>query len=127
MKYKVTLNNRVYEVVVEKGEAMVEAEYELVQPKQEIAPAAAAPVQAAPQAAPVAVSGGNTFNAPLPGSVVAIKCEVGKSYKAGDVLFVVESMKMENDVTLDKDATVTAILVTKGQNVSSGTPMCNIK
>ena len=125
MKYKVTLNNRVYEVVVEKGEAIVESEYEAVQPKLEVP--APAPVQTAPTASPVAVNGGNTFNAPLPGTVVAIKCEVGKSYKSGDVLFVVESMKMENDVTLDKDATITAILVTKGQNVSSGTPMCNIK
>lgn len=123
MKYKITLNNRVYEVVVEKGEAMIESEYEAAQPV--VAPVVApvsAPVQSA---APVA--GGDAFDSPLPGMIVQIKCEVGKSYKAGDVLFIIESMKMENDVTLDRDATISAILVTKGQNIQSGTPLCNLK
>lgn len=129
MKYKVTLNNRIYEVIVEKGEAVIEAEYEANLPT---VAAPAQPVQNTPTVAtpqtPVApASGGNTFTAPLPGTIVAIKCEAGKSYKAGDVLFVVESMKMENDVTLDQDATVVSVLVTKGQNIQSGTPLCAIK
>ncbi len=128
MKYKVTLNNRVYEVVVEKGEAMIESEYEAAQPVQAVAAPVATPV-VAPQAQAVStpVTGGDTFNSPLPGMIVQIKCEAGKSYKAGDVLFVVESMKMENDVTLDKDATISAVLVTKGQNIQSGTPLCSLK
>lgn len=126
MKYKITLNNRVYEVVVEKGEAMIESEYEAAQPVQPVVAPVAAPVSAPVQpTAPVA--GGDAFNSPLPGMIVQIKCEVGKSYKAGDVLFVVESMKMENDVTIDRDATVSAILVTKGQTIQSGTPLCNLK
>ncbi len=126
MKYKITLNNKVYEVVVEKGEAMIESEYEAAQPVQPVVAPVATPVSAPVQpSAPVA--GGDAFNSPLPGMIVQIKCEVGKSYKAGDVLFVVESMKMENDVTLDRDATISAILVTKGQNIQSGTPLCNLK
>lgn len=126
MKYKITLNNRVYEVVVEKGEAMIESEYEAAQPVQPVVAPVVAPVSAPVQpTAPVA--GGDAFNSPLPGMIVQIKCEVGKSYKAGDVLFVIESMKMENDVTLDRDATISAILVTKGQNIQSGTPLCNLK
>lgn len=127
MKYKVTLNNRIYEVVVEKGEAMIESEYDAIAPV--VAPAQiSTPQQSAPVVSQSAMSqGGSTFNSPLPGTVVAVKCEVGKSYKAGDVLFIVESMKMENDVTLDKDATVTSILVTKGQNIVSGAALCNIK
>lgn len=126
MKYKITLNNRVYEVVVEKGEAMIESEYEAAQPVQPVVAPVAAPVSAPVQpTAPVA--GGDAFNSPLPGMIVQIKCEVGKSYKAGEVLFVVESMKMENDVTIDRDATVSAILVTKGQTIQSGTPLCNLK
>lgn len=126
MKYKITLNNRVYEVVVEKGEAMIESEYEAAQPVQPVVAPVAAPVSA-PVQPTTPVAGGDAFNSPLPGMIVQIKCEVGKSYKAGDVLFVVESMKMENDVTIDRDATVSAILVTKGQTIQSGTPLCNLK
>lgn len=129
MKYKVTLNNRIYEVIVEKGEAVIEAEYEANLPTVSApsAPVQSAPTPTAPTTPVPAQGGGNTFTAPLPGTIVAIKCEAGKSYKSGDVLFVVESMKMENDVTLDHDATVVSVLVTKGQTIQSGTPLCAIK
>lgn len=126
MKYKVTLNNRIYEVVVENGNAVLEKEYEAAAPQQ----TSAAPVQVAtPQVntAPVQVGDGNAFKSPLPGVILQINCEVGKSYKAGDVLFVVESMKMENDVTLDNDGVITAINVTKGQSIQSGTVLCTLK
>lgn len=126
MKYKVTLNDRVYEVVVEKGDAMIESEYDAVAPVVPVQQAVQ-PTVATVSTPSTATAGGNTFNSPLPGTIVAIKCEVGKTYKAGDVLFVVESMKMENDVTIDKDATVSAILVTKGQNIQSGTVLCTLK
>lgn len=127
MKYKVTLNNRVYEVVVEKGDAMIESEYDAIAPvvpTQQTATVASTPVQ---QTNSIPVASGNTFNSPLPGTIVDIKCVAGKSYKAGDVLFVVESMKMENDVTIDKDATVLDVLVSKGQTIQTGTALCNIK
>ncbi len=127
MKYKVSLNNRIYEVVVENGNAILEKEYDAVAPQA----TSVAPVQvAAPSQAPVApvqAGEGNSFKSPLPGVVLQINCEVGKSYKAGDVLFVVESMKMENDVTLDKDGIITAINVAKGQNIQSGTVLCTLK
>lgn len=127
MKYKVTLNDRVYEVVVEKGDAMIESEYEAVAPVAPVQQSVQTAVAPASVQANAPTAGGNAFNSPLPGTIVAIKCEVGKTYKAGDVLFVVESMKMENDVTLDKDATISAILVTKGQNIQSGTALCTLK
>lgn len=126
MKYKVTLNNRVYEVVVENGNAVLEKEYEAAAPRQ----TAVAPAQVVtPQVntAPVQAGEGNAFKSPLPGVILQINCEVGKSYKAGDILFVVESMKMENDVTLDKDGVITAISVTKGQSIQSGTVLCTLK
>lgn len=126
MKYKVTLNNRIYEVVVENGNAVLEKEYELAAPQQ----TAVAPINVAtPQinTAPVQTGEGNAFKSPLPGVILQINCEVGKSYKAGDVLFVVESMKMENDVTLDNDGVIAAINVTKGQNIQSGTVLCTLK
>ena len=129
MKYKITLNNRIYEVVVEQGEAILEKEYEAVAPQAAPQPQAVpqAAVQTAPQAAPVATGDGEAFPSPLPGTVIAVKCEAGKSYKAGSVLFIVESMKMENEVTLGKDATITSISVSKGQSVQSGTTLCIIK
>ncbi len=129
MKYKITLNNRIYEVIVEKGEAVVEAEYEANLPTVSATTPAvsAAPTTAPVQAAPAPTAGGNTFDSPIPGDIIAIKCEAGKSYKAGDVLFVVESMKMESDVTLDKDATIVSVLVTKGQKIQTGTSLCTIK
>lgn len=127
MKYRVSLNNRIYEVVVENGNALLEKEYDAVAPQA----TTAAPVQAqAPAQAPVApiqAGEGNGFKSPLPGVILQINCEVGKSYKAGDVLFVIESMKMENDVTLDKDGVITAINVTKGQSIQSGTVLCTLK
>lgn len=130
MKYKVTLNNRIYEVVVEKGEAIIEAEYEANLPQVTATTQAVSNTQApAPvqQPQPTSTVGGNTFSSPLPGTIVAVKCEAGKTYKSGDVLFVVESMKMENDVTLDKDATIVSVCVTKGQQIQSGTVLCTIK
>ena len=127
MKYKITLNNRVYEVVVEQGEAMLEKEYEAVAPQAPAVQSAPQAVVAAAPAAPQTVSGGEGFPSPFPGTIIAVKCEVGKSYKAGSVLFIVESMKMENEVTLGKDATIVSISVTKGQSVQSGTILCVIK
>ena len=131
MKYKVTLNNRIYEVVVEKGEAILEKEYEAVAPQAQAPAVASQSVQAAPQApavAPQVASGdGEIFPSPMQGTIVAIKCEVGKSYKEGEVLFIVESMKMESEITISRNATVTAINVTKGQSIQSGTALCVIK
>lgn len=126
MKYRVSLNNRIYEVVVENGNAILEKEYDAVAPVATTVAVASAP---APQAPIVNLQSGegNAFKSPLPGVILQIKCEVGKSYKAGDILFVVESMKMENDVTLDKDGVITAINVTKGQNIQSGTVLCTLK
>lgn len=128
MKYKITLNNRIYEVVVEKGEAVLEKEYEAVAPQA--APQVPQTVAQVPQAAPQApqtTGGGEGFPSPLPGTIIAVKCEAGKSYKAGSVLFIVESMKMENEVTLGKDATIVSVSVSKGQSVQSGTVLCVIK
>jgi glutaconyl-CoA decarboxylase len=104
MKYKVTLNGRTYEVEVEAGKAMCVAEYEAYAPAAApvAAPVAAAPVAAAPVAAPAAagvtVSGGESVNAPMPGNILKVAVTVGQSVKEGDLLGVLEAMKMENEV-----------------------------
>ncbi len=126
MKYKVTLNNRVYEVEVEQGEAMLVNEYELAAPAA-AAPAApaAAPVAAAPAAAPAAgaLAAGEVVTSPMPGNILKINVAQGQHVNEGDVLIVLEAMKMENEISATKSGTVAQINVTKGAVVETGTPL----
>ena len=123
MKYKVTLNGRTYEIEVEAGQAMCLAEYEANAPAAApAAPAAAAPV-AAPAAAPAAgvtVTGGESVTAPMPGNILKVNVSVGQSVKAGDVLVVLEAMKMENEIMAPCDGVVSAVPVAKGATVNTG-------
>ena len=131
MKYKVTLNNRVYEVEVEQGEAMLVDEYELKAPAAAApaAPAAAAaPVAAAAPAAPAAPAGGalaagEVVKSPMPGNVLKINVTPGQKVNEGDVLLILEAMKMENEVVSTKTGTVAQILVSKGAVVETDTPL----
>ena len=122
MKYVVTLKDRVYEVEVEQGEAMILDEYEIKAPAAPApaATAAAVPVAAAPAAAPAAAADGTPVTAPLPGNVLSVKVSQGATVKEGDVLLVIEAMKMENEVAAPCDGTVKQILVSQGQMVATG-------
>ncbi len=129
MKYKITLNNRTYEVEVEAGKAMLLDEYEALAPVT-AAPAApvaaepvAAPAAAAPAAAPAVTGAGEAVNAPMPGTILKVNVTQGQAVKAGDVLCVLEAMKMENDITAPKDGTVTQVVTAKGASVSTGDPL----
>lgn len=128
MKYKVTLNNRVYEVEVEEGSAMLVDEYELAAPAAPapvaVAAPAAAPVAAAPAApAAVAVAAGEPVKSPMPGNILKINVAAGQAVKEGDVLIVLEAMKMENDVVAPRDGTVAQVVVSKGAVVETGTTL----
>ena len=130
MKYKVTLNNRVYEVEVEEGNAMLVDEYELAAPAAPAAPApvavAAVPVApAAPAAAPAAagLAAGTVVEAPMPGNVLKINVTQGQTVKEGDVLVVIEAMKMENEITSTKSGVVAQIVAAKGAVVETGSPL----
>ena len=125
MKYKVTLNGRTYEVEVEAAEAMLLSEYEAIAP----APVAAAPVAAAPAApaaapaaaaAPVVTGAGEAVNAPMPGTILKVNVSQGQAVKEGDVLCVLEAMKMENEIMAPKAGTVTQVVVAKGSSVNTG-------
>ena len=125
MKYKVTLNNKVYEVEVEEGSAMLVDEYEVYAPVAAAAPApAAAPAAAAapaPAAAPVAA--GEPVPSPLPGTVLQVKVAAGQAVKAGEILVIIEAMKMENEVVAPRDGTVAQVVAAKGATVNTGDPL----
>ena len=130
MKYKVTLNNRVYEVDVEAGQAMLLDEYEALAPAAPAAAApaaapaaAAAPAPAAAPAAPVVTGAGEPVTAPMPGTILKVNVTQGQAVKAGTVLCILEAMKMENEIMTSKDGTVTQVLVSKGSAVDTGAPL----
>ena len=129
MKYKVTLKNKVYEVEVEQGEAMLVDEYDAVAPVPAAAPVTApvavAPAAAAPAAAPApaAVAAGDAVKSPMPGNILKILVTQGQQVKEGDVLIILEAMKMENEIVATKSGSVAQILVTKGQVVETGSPL----
>ena len=127
MKYKVTLKGKTYEVEVERGEAMIVDEYAayapapaaVAAPVVAAAPVAAAPVAAAP-AAPAAVAAGTPVTAPLPGNVLGVKVNVGDAVKAGQLLVLIEAMKMENEILAPADGVVKQIVANKGAVVATG-------
>ena len=114
--YKITVNGQVYNVDVEEiGASAPAAAAPVAAPAA--APKAAAPA-AAPKAAPVA--GGTKINAPMPGVILDVKVAQGASVKKGDILLVLEAMKMENEIVSPADGTVAQVLASKGASVNSG-------
>lgn len=131
MIYKVTLNGKIYEVEVEKGEAMIRAEYDAAAPVAPAPAAPAAPVAAAPVAAPAAApapaaAGEGVVQSPMPGNINAVKFSAGQSVKAGDVIIILEAMKMENEIVAPKAGTLRSVFVTKGATVNTGDALFEI-
>ena len=122
MKYSITLNGRTYEVEVELAAPMTTDEFAAYAPA---APVAAAPVAAAaPAAAPaVAVGAGEQVTAPMPGNILKVNVNVGDKVKEGQVLVVLEAMKMENEIMAPHDATIAQVVVSKGSTVDTGAPL----
>lgn len=109
MKYQVSLNGKQFEVEVEKGSV------------------SAVPTGAAPAPAPAAApAGGETVAAPMPGTILDIRCTAGQAVKSGDVLFILEAMKMENEICAPHDGTVGTVCVQKGASVQTGAALCTM-
>ncbi len=120
--YRITVNGTAYDVAVEElgaGAAPVAA--------APVAAAPAAPVAAAP-AAPAAsgAEGAVKVSAPMPGKILAIKANVGQALKKGDVVMVLEAMKMENEIVAPADGTVAGINVAVGDSVESGDTLASL-
>ncbi len=130
MKYNVTLKGKVYEVEVERGEAILVNVADVVAPAPVAAPAAmaAAPVAAAPApAAAGAALTGEAINAPMPGTILQVKVAAGQAVKSGDVLVVLEAMKMENEIVAPRDGVVAQVAVSKGSTVDTGAPLLSLQ
>ena len=113
-KYRVNVNGTAYEVEIEEMTG---------------APAAA-PVTApaaAPAPTPAAGGAGERINAPMPGNILAVNVVAGDTVKKGQVLMVLEAMKMENEIMAPRDGKVTAVAVAKGAAVESGALLCTIQ
>ncbi len=133
MKYNVTLNGKIYEVDVTETDAVVTGISQVPVAAPVVAAPVAAPVapaaapvaapapEAAPAApaAPAAVADGTQIKAPMPGTVLAVKKNVGEAVKAGDVVLVLEAMKMENDIVAPCDGTIKSINAPKGSSVNT--------
>ncbi len=122
-KYTITVNGTAYEVEVEElgGVAAPKA----AAPKA-AAPAAAPAPKAAPAPAPAAkpvAAGAATVNAPMPGKVLDVKCKAGDAVKAGDVLLILEAMKMQNEIMAPSDGTISDVRVAAGTTVNTGDVM----
>lgn len=122
--FNITVNGQTYVVDVEEVGGAVTAA-----PVRAAAPVAAAPVAAAPAApaaAPAApkaaapVAGGEPVKAPMPGTILDVKVTAGQTVKAGDIVCVLEAMKMENEIPAPKAGTVVQVPVTKGATVNAG-------
>ena len=119
MKYIVTLNDKKYEVEVTETEAAITGVTAVSAPSVAAPAAPAAPAPAAADAAPAAITEGIRVKAPMPGAILEVKVSSGQAVKAGDVLFILEAMKMENEVVAPENGTVKQILVSKGSTVET--------
>lgn len=115
-RFNVTVNGKAYDVAVEEitdGSAPVVS--------------APTPAAAAPAPAPVAAGAGEKVTAPMPGTILDVKASVGDTVTRGQVIMILEAMKMENDIVAPCDGKITSILVKKGDTVNSSDALATVQ
>ena len=120
--YTITVNGNVYEVTVEEGftgAASAPKAAPVAAPK-------AAPAPAAAPAAPAGAAGSVTVTAPMPGKILGVKASAGQAVKKGQVLLILEAMKMENEIVAPQDGTVATINVAAGDSVEPGATLATL-
>ncbi|WP_455654746.1 biotin/lipoyl-containing protein [Phascolarctobacterium sp.] len=125
-KYTITVNGTAYEVEVEDMGGAVASAPKAAAPKAAPAPAAAPAPKAAAAPAPAAkpvAAGAATISAPMPGKVLEVKVKAGDAVKSGDVLMILEAMKMQNEIMAPADGTISDVRVSAGQTVGTGDVM----
>lgn len=122
-KFKITVNGIAYEVDVEEADPTVKV------PEAVSAPASPAPQAPRPAEAPTVLAkpdpapdpeGRETMTAPMPGTILDVRVKAGDSLRKGDVLMILEAMKMENEIVAPRDAIIIRILTSKGASVNTG-------
>lgn len=116
--YRITVNGNVYDVTVEETGSVASAPV-AVAAAPKVAPKAAAPAASGS-------AGATKIEAPMPGKVLAVKTSVGASVKKGDVVMVLEAMKMENEIVAPADGTVASIDVNEGASVEAGAVLASL-
>lgn len=122
--YTITVNGNVYDVTVEENEAGAMPMASI--PKMPAPPVKTAPAALAAPAAPAGAQGKVKVNAPMPGKILDVKAPVGTAVKRGQVILVLEAMKMENEVVAPEDGTVATINVSVGDSVESGVVLATL-
>lgn len=127
MKYKVTLNGKTYEVEVEHGKAVLLDEYEALAPAPSVTahpvPTPVNNTSAPAPSAPVSLASGETVSSPMPGNIIRVDIKEGDKVTSGQVLVILEAMKMENEIVAPKDGTVAQVVTSKGAVVETGSPL----
>lgn len=113
-KYRVNVNGSLYEIEIEEMDASAAKR------------APAAPPAPAAKPAPAPVGAGTKVNAPMPGTILDVKVQAGQSVKRGQVLVILEAMKMENEIQAPCDGKITGVNVRKGDSVETAALLCTI-
>ena len=120
--YTITVNGNVYDVTVEEGTGSAAP---AAAPKA--APAAPKAAPTAPKAAaPAGAAGSVTVAAPMPGKILGVKANPGQAVKKGDVIVILEAMKMENEIVAPQDGTIASINVATGDSVEAGATLATL-
>ncbi|HOX13721.1 MAG TPA: biotin/lipoyl-binding protein [Spirochaetia bacterium] len=120
--YKIYVNGQAFDVSVEEVGGSAPA---APAPAAASAPAPR-PAPAAPAASPAPAAGASSVKAPMPGTILGVKVAPGQAVKKGQVLLILEAMKMENEICAGGDGTVAAVRVQAGQSVNTGDPLVDM-